>query len=239
MFPSDPTPATSATKASSDTHAVLNSHLLLPHYIAPFNPLRSLEDIGKVSFKLTVLDDPSLSCIKLRLQPYPDDASTLHLLTEFPRQWKSLTVMSNCFSMHEFIDMYKACLPYLEELWVTAISVKPSAVVPFESDALKSVTLLFITFPEFFDSGILNSISSLLLYGLNSDVHKKTLDDLLHMLSQLPCLYDPRVWLMQRRHHDFRSLSKVESTSLRYLNIDGDSNSVLLFFALFSDCQIE
>lgn len=228
-------------------NAVHNPSLLFLHYEECFNAKWSLEDIGKQPVKATVLEDASLrKHIRLRIKPF-NDFSVLHPLTKYPVQWTNLSADVYYLRMVGFIDMFKSCLPRLEMLKINAYSVPPSgAIVPLQGSCyLKIADLSFNAFSSFFDSGLLNSITSLRLNEVSAsrffsrDAFMKALEDLPHVLSQLPCLYKLS-FLDCPRYEVLKNLSRVNSASLHSLDVDGYyDTSVIAFLNLLKDCRID
>lgn len=148
--------------------------------------------------------------------------------------------------------MFGPCLNRLEELCIFSIpDVNPNGIVlPSESTRLKSASLSCENFMGIFNSGLLNSITSLKLDNINiydfcdRNTFHTTLNNLPRMLSQLPCLYDLVMKITDHvsPDHDLAKLPEVHSTSLRSLNIDAcNFNDNLTFLKLFSGsgCRIE
>lgn len=225
--------------------AVYNPSLLLPHYKECFNSKWTLEDIGKQEVKQTVLEDPLLiNHIKLHdVTSSRHNISVLRPLVNHTLRWKRLSNKLSSFSMEEFIDFVKPCLQHLEELAVYTTSVTSSgAITPLNSSSLHTVYLSLNIFSDFLDSGILNTVTSLtLLFGFNyTDRSKsqKVLEEFPGMLSQLRCLRELVVWHLHRSIDDIIALPRVNSSSLRSLDIDGGSRCVVAFMKVFENCGI-
>lgn len=232
-------------------HAIYNPSLLLPYYQRSFNSEWTLGKIAKQEMKWTLLEETTLeNQIKLSIRgtiPFPD---TIKSLMKYPHRWKCLDILFE--KADTVIDMFGFCLNRVEELYVFSMSgrgLDPSGVIPpSEGTQLKSARLQFDDFSGFFNSGFLYSITSLRLDRVNVDrfrdhgTYEKTLDNLPHMLSQLPHLYELIMRMADDATCNLTRLPKVNSSSLRSLNIDGyDTDNTIAFHRLFSSpgCSIQ
>ena len=146
---------------------------------------------------MTVLEDAALTNhIKLRATTFRDtDIYSLRPLMKYTHRWKELELYTSTswsrFDVDDFIDVFKPCLPHLEELYVATESVASSDIVlpPNSCPRLKTAKLTFITFSDLFNTGVLNFITSLTLKNIrkhdfpNQDAFKKALNDLPLVLS--------------------------------------------------------
>lgn len=174
--------------------AVYNTFALIPHFRKSFSRKWCLVDLGGQKVKLAVLEEESLrKHLKLRVKRR--DTRGLNSLMKYTQQWKTVKIHVPRRSIGEVFNALEPCLPYLEKLDARCLvtSFTPVAPLPVFKN-LKTVKLSFNFFPDIFNSGILNSITSLTLHAFSAvkisdgDVFKKALDDFPHMLSQLPCL---------------------------------------------------
>lgn len=236
-------------------HAVYYPSLLLPYYQKPFSTKWTLRNIAKQRMKRTVLDEISLKQhIRLRAEVHSDNAtseilSDLRPLMSHPHQWKRLDIFVRRFIQYDFFDLFKPCLPHLEELNISSLWVTATRSVQCAPAAshLKTAKLRINAFLTSFETGILNSISSLTLGRIRAnqwfkkDVFRKALIRLPSMLSQLPCLEELVIWTFLCDRDDLEGLPRVNSTSLRSLSVCGisDPDISLAFLNLFVDCRID
>lgn len=233
-------------------HAIRDPSLLLPFYQKSFKSEWTLEDIANQVIKRTVLEEVSLkNYLKLRAEAQEHnifDVSYLRPLVLFPHQWRKLDISVSHIELNSFIDLLKPCLPRLEELNVKVIHTATSGpITPYEDGrGLKTVGLNFNILSIFFNSGILDSITSLELkfidvgqFSLDGDAFRKALMDMPRILSQLPCLRELTTAHIDCEPEDLQGLPKVASTSLRSLIVGGDSiDAITVFLNLFSNCRI-
>jgi len=235
-------------------HVVFNPSLLLRHYKS-FNSEWTLEEITKATMKRSLLEEASLiHRIKLRVSTYRNQGLRPLTILPHPHQLKSLELSyhysASPFSIDDFIDSLKSLAPTCTELKSHALSVKSSdRQVDWPRNPLKKVELVLSCFSAFFNSGILNSITSLHLlhdvhnFGITQGAlaYRPMLDNLPSMLSQLPCLYELRTYETHGDKQQLKGLPKVHSTSLRSLHASGylsEPDSEVLFLGLFTDCLI-
>lgn len=168
---------------------------------------------------------------------------------KYPHQWEKLDTSVQELTMNDFFDVFRPCLPHLEELEVSAgLATSSGAVGSLQSSRLKRASFSLNVFPDLFNSGILKSITNLTLYNLNEksflnhDTYKKAFSGLPHMLSQLPCLCELRVRIKDSEALNLADLPRVHSTSLHSLRVDPEyytGNLYLAFLNLFSNCRID
>lgn len=155
-------------------------------------------------------------------------------------------------TMKGFIDVFKPCLPRLDdlELIIGAISWVPprifSDVAPLQGIRLKKATLSSNIFSTFFKVRILNFTTSLALNGIyktghfhSDDTLKKALEDLACMLSRDSFLYELSLWKIDYSRDDFVGVPGVGSTSLHSLEARGDHDAVIAFVNLSAERYID
>lgn len=230
-------------------HAIYDVSSLLPYYGEEFSTKWTLRDIARQNVKQAVLEDESLtSNIKLRSRPDYNDFSALRPLMEYPHQWRKLVVPVQQFVMDDFMNVFRPCLSRVEELHVSAYSITSlGTVVPLEGrPCVKTAGLSLNTYSDFFNSGILNSITSLTVdninayHFLNHDAFKKALNDLPLVISRLPHLYELAAKYIDCDHTDLEGLPRVNSTSLHSLDFEFYTfDTAIAFLHLFANCRID
>lgn len=242
-------------------HAIYNPSLLPPYYHDhdTFIPRRkrTLEDIAKQKMTCSLLGEASLANqIELHVERC-SDFSSLRQLSTYPLRWKRIRL--NVGDRNEnFADLFQLWFSSLQELDVHVFSeIMPGIILPLQKDSrLKVATVSFNIFLRFFNTGVLNLITSLSLYDVNEflfhdyNALKEVLGELPHILSQLPCLYELRiVEVMELNHHDVAGLPRVKSTSLHSLKFTGeddnyndngdDDRGTIAFLNIFAECRID
>lgn len=229
-------------------HAIYNPSLLSPHFHYSSTSPRELKDIARGSIKRSLLEDASLADqFKLRIENC-ESFSSLRPFVTYPHRWKRLEVKVQDPN-EDFIELFEPCFSCLEELDIrTVCRMMPGIVLPLQKDSrLKTANLSFNIFSCFFDTGILNFITSLSLCDINESYFpdqnalKEALDNLPHMLSQLPYLYELSIGrMMGYEHHDLAGTPRVKSASLHSLDVDGSyGQNIIAFLNLFADCRID
>ena len=231
--------------------AIYNPRLLLPYYEGGFDSEWTLGGIAEQKLRRSILDDASLADhIKLRVEygngTTSDDASDWRPLMNYPHLWKTLGIYPNELVMDDFINWYKPCFPFLEELDIFADSVTSSTVVaPLDGSRLKTARLTFNLFSDFFNTGCLKSITSLRLYwfspGLfvDRDAFKEALHIFSRIIGQLPFLNELALEEIWCDLDDLEGLPRIKS-SLRSLDVNFDDYVLLAaVLSLFADCHID
>lgn len=154
--------------------------------------------------------------------------------------------------MDSIVDLFKPCLPRLEELTIYVRSVTPPSNIlssSLEISCLRKGDLTFNAFPNFFSSGMLRFITDLLLLRIDfgtlaRDASFKTLYELPCMLSHLPSLYKLTLWGLGAGYdrHDLERLPKVRSISESLHSLDITEHSydhAMPLLAIFTNYHID
>lgn len=241
-------------------HAVYNPSLLLPYFQESFSAKWTLEDIGMQKIKQTVLEDvflgkdAKLRSVVTSIRRH-SQLRSLSVMMKHPHQWKKLEIDDDDdpSAVDFFLNMTKSCLPHLQELCIGPkrdfkFHVASRGInLPLRGGDLK--TARFTTsriFKPLFNMGILNSITTLTLckpicWDLypTTDALPGALSDLLHMISQLPCLYELAIsevvdW---DYHNLLAGVPRVNSASLHSLWLGYTVPPCIM--DKFADCRID
>lgn len=240
-------------------HAIYDPSLLPPHYHDHNTSIprrkQTLKDIAKQKMSFSLLGEASLANqIELHVENC-QDFSTLRPFLTYPLRWKKFE-MEVCDPNENFAGLFQPCFSSLEELKIYRISTRMlhSIAFPRQKDTsshLKAAYLSFRLFQRFFNTGLLNSITSLELGYIDErsfpdyDAFKGTVQNLPQMFSQLPYLYELNLTgPIDRRNPRFcdlvAGLPRVKSTSLHSLNVARSyGKETIGFLNLFSDCRID